>query len=376
MVITYHQYPHTSISSHFELILFEMGGNGGKILERLVKGDIGDEELKKLIRIRFEKILQWGYKPTLQEQLTSNIDFIKSLKEMEMSGDLETMTGETYELPTAFLEAALGSTLKQSACYFEDESMTLDEAEIAAYELNCERAKIVDGQTVLDIGCGQGGLVLHIAQKYKNCHVTGITNSTAQRNYILSQIEKLNLSNVDVILADVTIFDFVTEKKFDRILIIEAIEHMKNIQLFMNKISKWMKDEDSFLFVEHLCHTAFNHHFEALDEDDWYSSYVLPKGSVTILSVTALLYFQDDVSVVDHWLLNGMHMARSQEEWAKKLDKNLEVAKKELQLGLGSEEAANQVITHLKTFFVGGAVQFSFNNGEEWMISQFLYKKK
>ncbi|KAI3969322.1 hypothetical protein MKW92_042045 [Papaver armeniacum] len=162
----------------FELILFEMGENGGKILERLVKGEIGDEELKKLIKIRFEKILQWGYKPTLQDQLTSNIDFIKSLKEMEMSGDLETMNSE---LPTAFLEAALGNTLKQSACYFEDESMTLDEAEIAAYELNCERANIEDGQTVLDIGCGQGGLVLHIAQKYKNCHVTGITNSTAQK---------------------------------------------------------------------------------------------------------------------------------------------------------------------------------------------------
>ncbi|KAI3956390.1 hypothetical protein MKW92_049435 [Papaver armeniacum] len=320
-----------------------MGENGGKILERLVKGEIGDEELKKLIKIRFEKILQWGYKPTLQDQLTSNIDFIKSLKEMEMSGDLETMNSE---LPTAFLEAALGNTLKQSACYFEDESMTLDEAETAAYELNCERAKIEDGQTVLDIGCGQGGLVLHIAQKYKNCHVTGITNSTAQRNYILSQIEKLKLSNVDIILADVTKFDFVTEKKFDRILVIEAIKHMKNILLFMKKISKWMKDEDSFLFVEHLCHTAFNHHFE------------------------------DDVSVVDHWLLNGMHMARSQEEWAKKLDKNLEVAQKELKLGLGSEAAANQVITHLKTFFVGGAVQFSFNNGEEWMISQLLFKKK
>ncbi|KAI3975408.1 hypothetical protein MKX01_004495 [Papaver californicum] len=353
------------------------GENGvNKILERLMKGEIGDEELKKLITIRFEKILQWGYKPTLQEQLTSNLDFIKSLKEMEMSGDIETMNSETYELPTAFLEATFGNTLKQSACYFKDESMTLDEAEIAASELNCERAEIKDGQTILDIGCGQGGLVLHIAQKYKNCHVTGITNSRAQRNYIMLQIEKLKLSNVDVILADVTKFEFEAEKKFDRILVIGAIEHMKNIQLFMKKISKLMKDEDSFLFVEHLCHTAFNHHFEALDEDDWYTNYVFPKGSVTILSATALLYFQDDVSVADHWLINGMQMARSLEEWAKKLDKNLEVAKKVLEPGLGSDEAVNQVITHFKTFFFGGAVQFSFNNGEEWMISQLLFKKK
>ncbi|MCL7046582.1 hypothetical protein MKW94_001364 [Papaver nudicaule] len=354
----------------------ENKSTGEKILERLLKGEIGDEELKKLISLQFEKILKWGYKPTLQEQLTSNLDFIKSLKEMEMSGDVEAMNSETYELPTAFFETVLGSTLKQSPCYFKDESMTLDEAEIAAVELNCERAEIKDGQTILDIGCGQGGLVLHIAQKYKNCHVTGMTNSIAQRNYILLQIEKLELSNVEVILADVTKFEFETEKQFDRILVIEAIEHMKNIQLFMKKISKWMKDENGFLFVEHMCHKTFNHHFEAHGEDDWYTSFVLPKGSVTLLSASALLYFQDDVSVVDHWVLNGMHMARSNEEWTKKFDRNLEVAKEVLKPGLGSEEAVNQVITNIRTFFIGSVVQFSLNNGEEWMVSHVLFKKK
>ncbi|RZC81522.1 hypothetical protein C5167_044105 [Papaver somniferum] len=354
----------------------EKKSSGEKILERLAKGEIGDEELKKLIRIRLEKILEWGYKPTLQDQLTSNLDFIKSLKEMEMSGDMEAMNSEQYELPTASVKVSLGNTLKQSACYFKEESMTLDEAEIAAYELNCERAEIKDGQTILDIGCGHGGLVLHIAQKYKNCHVTGMTNSIEQKSYIMLQVEKLKLSNVDVILADVTKFEFETEKKFDRINVIETIEHMKNIQLFLKKISKWMKYEDSFLFVEHLCHKAFNQHFEALDEDDWYTSYVLPKGSQTMLSASALLYFQDDVSIVDHWLLNGKHMARSQEEWGKNLNKNLEVAREVLKPGLGSEEEVNQVITHYKTFFIGFAVQFSFNNGEEWMISHVLFKKR
>ncbi|MCL7042397.1 hypothetical protein MKW94_005636, partial [Papaver nudicaule] len=270
----------------------EKKSSAEKILERLVKGEIGDEELKELIRLRFEKVLQWGYKPTAQEQLASEMAFIKSLKEMKMSGELEAVNSELYELPAATVAASLGSTLKQSACYFKEESMTIDEAEIAAYELDCERAQIEDGQTILDIGCGFGGLVLHIAQKYKNCHVTGMTNSTEQRNYIMLQVKKLNLSNVDVILADVTKFEFETEKKFDRILVIEAIEHMKNIQLFLKKISKWMKDEHSYLFVAHLCHKTFSQHFEALDEDDWYTSYVIPKGSVTYLSASALLYFQ------------------------------------------------------------------------------------
>ncbi|OVA08448.1 Mycolic acid cyclopropane synthase [Macleaya cordata] len=329
----------------------------GEIMGRLMKGEIGDEELKKLVRHQWERRLQWA------------------LKEMDMSGEIEIMNQETYELPTAFLEAAFGKTIKQSGCYFKDESTTLDEAEEASHELYCERAQIKDGQTVLDVGCGQGGLVLYIAQKYKNCHVTGLTNSKAQKNYIVMQAEKLQLSNVDVILVDVTKYE--TDKTYDRILVIEAIEHMKNIQLFMKKLSTWMKDEESLLFVDHICHKTFNHHFEALDEEDWYSGFIFPKGCVTILSASTLLYFQNDVSVVDHWVVNGMHMARSvREEWRKKLDKNIVAAREILEPGLGSKEAVNQVITHIRTFCIGGYEQFSFNNGEEWMVNQMLFKKK
>nr|ANY58193.1 putative N-methyltransferase [synthetic construct] len=345
----------------------------GEIMGRLMKGEIGDEELSKLVRHQWERRLQWGYKPTHEQQLACNFDFIKSLKDMDMSGEIDTMNEETYELPSAFLEATFGKTIKQSGCYFKDETTTLDEAEEASHELYCERAQIKDGQTILDIGCGQGGLVLYIAQKYKNCHVTGLTNSKAQMNYILMQAKKLQLSNVDVISADVTKFD--NDKTYDRILVIEAIEHMKNIQLFLKKLSTWMK-KDSLLFVDHISHKKFNHHFEALDEEDWYSGFIFPKGCVTILSSSTLLYFQDDVSVVDHWVVNGMHMARSMEEWRKKLDKNMEAAREILEPGLGSKEAVNQVITHIRTFCLGGYEQFSFNNGEEWMITQMLFKKK
>ncbi|KAI3940849.1 hypothetical protein MKW92_001498 [Papaver armeniacum] len=345
-----------------------------EILGRLLKGEIKDEELKKLIKFQFEKRLQWGYKSSHQEQLSFNLDFIKSLKNMEMSGDIETHTKEVYELPTKFLEAAFGKSMKQSGCYFKHELATLDEAEEASHDLYCERAQIKDGQTVLDIGCGQGGLVLHVAQKYKNCHVTGLTNSKEQVNYILKQAEKLGLKNVDAILADVTQFE--SDKTYDRILIIGAVEHMKNMQLFMKKLSTWMT-ENSLLFVDYICHKTFNHFFEAIDEDDWYSGFIFPPGSVTILAANSLLYFQDDVSVMDHWVVNGMHLARTFDAWTKKLEANMEAAKEILLPGLGgSHEAVNRVITHTRTFCIGGYQQFSFNDGDEWMVSQLLFKKK
>ncbi|KAI3971099.1 hypothetical protein MKW92_018484, partial [Papaver armeniacum] len=112
----------------------------------------------------------------------------------------------------------------------------------------------------------------------------------------------------------------------------------------------------------------------AIDEDDWYSGYIFSPGCVTVLSADSLLYFQDDVSVVDHWVVNGMHMARTLDAWRKKLDKNMEAVKEILLPGLGG--AVNGVITHIRTLCLGGYVQFSFNDGDEWMNAQLLFKKK
>jgi len=62
--------------------------------------------------------------------------------------------------------------------------MTLEDAEEAMLNLQCERSNLKDGHSVLDVGCGWGSLALYIAKKYTNCRVTGICNSTTQKAYI------------------------------------------------------------------------------------------------------------------------------------------------------------------------------------------------
>ncbi|KAF5192540.1 (S)-tetrahydroprotoberberine N-methyltransferase [Thalictrum thalictroides] len=149
---------------------------------------------------------------------------------------------------------------------------------------------------------------------------------------------------------------------------------MKNIQLFLKKISMWVKEE-GFLFVDHVCHKVFAESFEAIDCDDWYSEYLFPKGSIILPAASTILYFQDDVSVVSHWIVNGKHMARTQEKWLMKLLNNLDSARDVLKIALGSTEAADKCINHCRTFNLAMREQFSHNNGEEWMISHILFKK-
>ncbi|MCL7043978.1 hypothetical protein MKW94_030746, partial [Papaver nudicaule] len=69
--------------------------------------------------------------------------------------------------------------------------------------------------------------------------------------------------------------------------------------------------EDGVLFLEHFCHKSFSYHGDPLSEDDWYAKNFFPPGTLVIPSATCLLYFQEDVTVIDHWFLSGNHFART-----------------------------------------------------------------
>ena len=74
-------------------------------------------------------------------------------------------------------------------------------------DMYCERAGIVDGMNVIDLGCGWGSVTLHVAQKFPRCTVTGISNSNSQREYILATAKQRGLKNVNVLTGDITAFD-------------------------------------------------------------------------------------------------------------------------------------------------------------------------
>ncbi|KAK9101454.1 hypothetical protein Scep_024884 [Stephania cephalantha] len=102
---------------------------------------------------------------------------------MKIATAMEALDSEMYEMPISFLKLMFGSTIcKSSCCFFKDDAVTLEEAAIAMMDLYCERSQIKDGHRVLDLGCGQGALTMHIARKYKNCHVTWINQLVARKS--------------------------------------------------------------------------------------------------------------------------------------------------------------------------------------------------
>ncbi|KAK4480144.1 hypothetical protein RD792_013202 [Penstemon davidsonii] len=340
------------------------------MLTSLERNLLPDVVVRRLTRLLLASRLRSGYRSSTDIQLSDLLQFVHSLREMPIAIKTEDPKVQHYEVPTSFFKIVLGKHLKYSCCLFPEKSSTLEDAEKAMLELYCERSQIKDGHSVLDVGCGWGSLSLYIAQKYPSCQITGICNSVTQKGYIDEQCRDLQLNNVKVIVADISTFEM--EASYDRIFSIEMFEHMKNYQDLLRKISKWMKS-DGLLFVHHFCHKSFAYHFEDVNEDDWITRYFFTGG--TMPSANLLLYFQDDVSIVNHWLVNGKHYAQTSEEWLKRMDQNLGSIKPIMESTYGKDSAVKWTV-YWRTFFIAVAELFGYNNGEEWMVAHFLFKKK
>ncbi|XP_057432251.1 (S)-coclaurine N-methyltransferase-like [Lotus japonicus] len=340
------------------------------MLASMERNLLPDAVIRRLTRLLLAARLRAGYKPSSEIQLSDLVYFVHSLQDMPIAISTDTAKSQHYELPTSFFKLVLGKNLKYSCCYFSSASETLEDAEEAMLKLYCERSNLKDGHTVLDVGCGWGSLALYIAKNYSNSRVTGICNSVTQKAFIEEKCQDLQLQNLEIIVADISTFEM--EASYDRIISIEMFEHMKNYKDLLKKISKWMK-EDSLLFVHHFCHKAFAYHFEDESEDDWITRYFFTGG--TMPAANLLLYFQDDVSVVNHWLVNGKHYAQTSEEWLKRMDKNMSSIKPIMESTYGKDSAIKWTV-YWRTFFIAVAELFGYNNGDEWMVAHFLFKKK
>ena len=156
-----------------------------------------------------------------------------------------------YELPADFFVEVLGPHRKYSACYWNDGVESLGAAENAALDTTCQRARLADGQRILELGCGWGSLTLYMASRYPNASIVAVSNSVPQSAFILGEARRRGISNIEVLTCDMNDFDI--ESRFDRVISVEMFEHMRNYELLLSRIASWM-NPDGLLFVHIFTH--------------------------------------------------------------------------------------------------------------------------
>ncbi|MGB0683320.1 MAG: class I SAM-dependent methyltransferase [Magnetovibrionaceae bacterium] len=144
-----------------------------------------------------------------------------------------------YDLGNAFYTQWLDPTMSYSAAVFSDDTQPLKEAQDAKLRRVCETLDLKPGMTLLEIGCGWGGLAEMAARDF-GVHVTGITLSTEQAAFARERAKRAGLEDrIDIRLQDYRDLD----GRFDRIASIEMFEAVgeENWPTYFETLSRHLK---------------------------------------------------------------------------------------------------------------------------------------
>jgi cyclopropane-fatty-acyl-phospholipid synthase len=336
----------------------------------LEKNMIPDSLLRMGIRKLLRQRLREEKKQDTASQQEALMNFIEVLKKSPIAIHVSDANQQHYEVPTEFYRFCLGSHLKYSSGYWNKGVKSLSTAEKDMLELSCKRAGLEDGQDVLELGCGWGSLSLYMAEKYPRSYFTVISNSKTQKQFIDDKAAEKEINNLDVITADIN--DFSIEKKFDRVISVEMFEHMRNYRLLIHKIASFLKPEGK-LFVHIFCHIKYAYPFDIKDESDWMSKYFFTGGIMP--SDQLLLYFNEDMHVEDHWHVSGLHYSKTAEAWLANMDGHKKEILPLFAKSYGGENAIRWWV-YWRIFFMACSELWKFNEGEEWIVSHYLFGKK
>lgn len=158
-----------------------------------------------------------------------------------------------YDVSNEFFALFLGPTMGYTCSYFERDDMTLDEAQIAKFDLALGKLNLEPGMTLLDVGCGWGGALRRAVEKY-DVNVIGITLSRNQFEYSKALMAGLDTErSAEVRLQGWEEFD----EPVDRIVSIGAFEAFKaeRYPLFFERAYEILPADGRMLLHTILAHT-------------------------------------------------------------------------------------------------------------------------
>jgi SAM-dependent methyltransferase len=94
-----------------------------------------------------------------------------------------------------------------------------------------ECANICDGQDLLDVGCGFGGTLACLNERYSNLNLSGINIDPEQLRLAAAHIKPRAKNALDLILADAARLPFASESA-DVVLAVESVFHFDRPQFF------------------------------------------------------------------------------------------------------------------------------------------------
>jgi len=147
---------------------------------------------------------------------------LRRLQQLNLRGRARANVAHHYDLSGALYDLFLDADRQYSCAYFPTGQESLEEAQRMKKNLIAAKLLLQPGQRVLDIGCGWGGLALHLART-AGASVTGITLSQEQLRAASRRAEEAQLSGQ----AHFHLRDYRDEDgAYDRLVSVGMFEHV------------------------------------------------------------------------------------------------------------------------------------------------------
>jgi cyclopropane-fatty-acyl-phospholipid synthase len=242
--------------------------------------------MKLLAKIRY------GFRFFRENNVTS-----RARKNVQHHYDL---TGELYDL---FLDA----DRQYSCAYFETPEADLEEAQIAKKRhIASKMVMSRPGLSVLDIGCGWGGMALYLA-RFLGAKVKGVTLSDEQ--LAIAQKRAAESGYADRLRFELQDYRHV-EEKFDRIVSVGMFEHVGRpfYDQYFQQSAKLLK-EDGVMLMHTIGRTDM-----PTTTNPFIEKYIFPGGYIPALSEVMPAIERSGLKITDIEILR-LHYAETLKAW-------------------------------------------------------------
>jgi cyclopropane-fatty-acyl-phospholipid synthase len=229
----------------------------------------------------------------------------RRLQQFNLRSRSRTNVAHHYDLDGRLYSLFLDGDRQYSCAYFENPDQSLDDAQLAKKRHLAAKLRLTPDVTVLDIGCGWGGLALYLAE-IAGAQVTGITLS--QEQYQRAQARALERGRQDVAFKLVDYRD--VDGRFDRIVSVGMFEHVGIgfYDAFFNKCAKLVAEDGVVLL-----HTIGRSSPPGIT-NPWIAKYIFPGGYIPALSEVLPAIEKAGLIVADVEVLQ-LHYAETLKAW-------------------------------------------------------------
>jgi len=238
---------------------------------------------------------------------------LRRLHQMNRKGKAKSNVAHHYDLSGELYDLFLDGDRQYSCAYFEDDSVTLEEAQLAKKRHLAAKMYLEKGQRVLDIGSGWGGMGLYLAETHP-VTVTGVTLSEEQ--HALSQQRVKDRGMADRVEFRLQDYRAVPEK-FDRIVSVGMFEHVGvgHYREFFEKVRDLLTDDGVMML----------HSIGRFDPpgrtNPWIQKYIFPGGYIPAMSEVISVIEETGLLITDIEILR-LHYAKTLAEWRRRFMAN------------------------------------------------------